>query len=208
MTAKKKTTTKGKAEGSGSELRKRDADFFARLLAHPEVSPELKNTIHSAITELADETKTHATNPRLLRQLYPLMLEEMPDGYEIGLRNGLYAAIESIEDEGLVEEIRRQARGSDEGTGGRGGEQDAGESFTLTPGQAAALVRQWDTNGDEHSGDLILLCRALAYSDREQAEYILDAVEREIALMSPTVYGALGGLVESRRDSWRKEVPR
>jgi hypothetical protein len=85
---------------------------------------------------------------------------------------------------------------------------EPGESFHLTPDEAAALVGSWDTNGDEHSGDLILLCRALALSDRRHAEDILYAVEKEIAPMSPTVYGALDRLVSERRAVWQKEVSR
>lgn len=111
------TDTKGKAEGSLLEMRKRDGEFLARLLAHPDTPARLYNTIQSAIMEMADQTKTQATNPRLLPQLYPLMLDELPEGYEAGLRNGLFAAIEQ-EDDGLVDEIRRQVYISHEAKGG------------------------------------------------------------------------------------------
>lgn len=87
-------------------------------------------------------------------------------------------------------------------------QEGADESFQLTPAQAVAIARGWDTTGDERTGDLILLCRALALSDRRHAEVLLDAIEKETALISTTVYDALNQVVESRRAAWQKEVPR
>lgn len=86
-------------------------------------------------------------------------------------------------------------------------EQTSAERFQLTPEQAAALVSAWDTNGDERTGDLILLCRALTY-DRDRAEDILMAIEKEKMLHSPALSAALDRLVEQRRRAWQKEGAR
>ena len=84
---------------------------------------------------------------------------------------------------------------------------DEAERFRLTPEQAVVMVRSWDTSGDGHTGDLILLCRALVY-DRDRAEDILIAIEKEKILHSPAMCEALDSLVEQRREAWQQEGPR
>jgi hypothetical protein len=194
MTAKKKTTTKDGRKGAGGSKGKRGttvgvqaageprvdlAELISAVLTHPDVPADLYNTIHDVIHDMPKE---FMDTPAFVRE--QLRAHGVP----------------------IADPESSAKKEKAEGLGDA--EQQLFPETKLTPAQAAAIVGSWDTNGDEHTGDLLLLCRALVYSDRRHAEDLLIAIEREKVLISSSVNDALDSLIEQRLAAWSKEVPR
>jgi hypothetical protein len=156
-------------------------------------------------TDLAELISAVLNHPDVPGDLYNAIGDWLNDSFHDGLSLSetwfVRRALERAAGAGVA------AAGAEEGSHAEQAETPENGDI-LTPEQAAAIVGGWDTNGDEHTGDLLLLCRALALSDRRRAEDILTAIEKEKVLISPSVNDALDALIEQRRRAAQKGVQR
>jgi hypothetical protein len=86
----------------------RDGEFYAGILAHPEVSEETKNTIASVVTEMANKAEVGITDPDFLPRAFPLIMEKLSPVYVSGIQRTLLTMFERGGDAEAIESVRAQ----------------------------------------------------------------------------------------------------